>query len=81
VIPVGADCRCGHPLVWRDGGQWCAVYGSHVEQPVRSRPPQWGEFRSLVTALDGVMDRPDRLARRALANRDYRARLRAVPAA
>jgi uncharacterized Zn finger protein (UPF0148 family) len=29
VIPVGVDCRCGHPLVWRDGEQWCSVYGTH----------------------------------------------------
>jgi uncharacterized Zn finger protein (UPF0148 family) len=29
LLPLGHDCDCGHPLVWRDGKPWCAVYGSH----------------------------------------------------
>lgn len=29
LLPVGRDCDCGQPLVWSDGHQWCAVYGSH----------------------------------------------------
>jgi hypothetical protein len=29
MIPVGRDCDCGYPLVWRLGEKWCAVYGSH----------------------------------------------------
>jgi predicted nucleotidyltransferase len=29
ILPVGRDCDCGHPLVWRDSAQVCAVYGRH----------------------------------------------------
>lgn len=29
LLPVGRDCDCGHPLVWRNGMTRCAVYGSH----------------------------------------------------
>lgn len=29
LLPVGKDCDCGFPLVWRHGKQWCSVYGSH----------------------------------------------------
>ncbi len=29
LLPVGKDCDCGFPLVWRRGEQWCSVYGSH----------------------------------------------------
>ena len=29
LLPVGRDCDCGQPLVWRHGEQWCAIYGSH----------------------------------------------------
>jgi hypothetical protein len=32
LLPVGRDCDCGCPLVWRHGKQWCAVYGSHPAQ-------------------------------------------------
>jgi hypothetical protein len=37
LLPVGKDCDCGSPLVWRHGEQWCAVYGSH---------PTWLHFRA-----------------------------------
>lgn len=30
LVPVGRSCDCGHPLVWRDGKPWCAVYGAHA---------------------------------------------------
>lgn len=29
IIPVGKNCDCGHPLIWRNGRQICAVYGRH----------------------------------------------------
>jgi hypothetical protein len=29
VLAVGRDCDCGMPMIWRDGAQRCAVYGSH----------------------------------------------------
>ena len=29
LLPVGKDCDCGQPLVWRDNRQSCAVYGAH----------------------------------------------------
>ena len=29
LLPVGKDCDCGHPLVWRGSAQLCAVYGRH----------------------------------------------------
>jgi hypothetical protein len=38
LLPVGKDCDCGHPLVWRHGQQWCAVWGSHPA-PVHYRFP------------------------------------------
>jgi hypothetical protein len=34
LLPVGRDCDCGHPMVWRLGEQRCAVYGTH--RPVLS---------------------------------------------
>lgn len=37
LLPVGKDCDCGHPLVWRDGEQWCAVYGRHPARPQEVR--------------------------------------------
>lgn len=33
LLPVGRDCDCGHPLVWRSGQQVCAVYGRHPAEP------------------------------------------------
>lgn len=38
LLPVGRDCDCGFPLVWRHGEQWCCVYGSHPA-PVHYRFP------------------------------------------
>lgn len=29
LLPVGKDCDCGHPLIWWQGNQRCAVYGTH----------------------------------------------------
>lgn len=37
LVPVGRDCDCGMPLVWRHGHQWCAVYGSHSHTAVSGR--------------------------------------------
>ena len=40
IIPVGKDCDCGHPLVWRNGRQICAVYGRH---PDADEIASWGD--------------------------------------
>jgi hypothetical protein len=30
LVPVGVDCDCGHPMVWRNGKyRQCAVSGTH----------------------------------------------------
>lgn len=29
IIPVGRDCDCGCPMIWRAGLERCAVYGTH----------------------------------------------------
>lgn len=31
VLAVGKDCDCGHPLIWRERVQVCAVYGHHPD--------------------------------------------------
>lgn len=40
IIPVGKDCDCGHPLIWRNGRQICAVYGRH---PSDDEIASWGD--------------------------------------
>lgn len=37
IIPVGRDCDCGCPMIWRAGAQICAVYGTHPAPIERSR--------------------------------------------
>jgi hypothetical protein len=69
MIPVGRDCDCGYPLVWRLGEKWCAVYGSHP-LPDHARVQNTdAPFAELVLEIDGEMQRK------------RRATLRAVPAA
>ena len=52
LLPVGRDCDCGQPLVWRRGKQWCAVYGSHPTfvPIVNRRAPGALLIRDLVEA-------------------------------
>ena len=53
LIPVGKDCDCGHPLIWRNNQQWCAVYGSHPQQDIYHRNPNAYAAR-LVDELDAM---------------------------
>ena len=48
---TGADCYCGHPLVWSDRMQVCAVYGLH-----RTRH-RWG-VTGIVPVLTIFTDDP-----------------------
>ncbi len=55
LIPVGRDCDCGFPLVWRRGRQWCAVYGTHPAPGIFMRDPT-APFAELVRMC---MDAPN----------------------
>ena len=39
LMPVGKDCDCGYPLVWRRDKQVCSVYGTHPT-PIHYRHPR-----------------------------------------
>lgn len=49
LIPVGRDCDCGHPMVWRAGHPICAVYGAHREP--RAEPVFWRNYEAPFAAL------------------------------
>lgn len=53
LLPVGRDCDCGHPLVWRRGEQVCAVFGSHPApgQRIGFRSPGSAAGRRLIDSL------------------------------
>lgn len=50
VIPVGKDCDCGHPLIWKHDNQRCAVYGKH-----EPRQYVW-VYRNMNAPLADVVD-------------------------
>jgi hypothetical protein len=68
VIPVGKDCDCSYPLVWRDGEQWCSVGGTHPapEQldAFAFRFDRTAPFAALVIELDGMLDTTPKGVRR-----------------
>ena len=74
LLPVGRDCECGCPLVWRQGHQWCAVYGSHPTEIMQDRSAPGAELISLC--MNTNVDTKETLRARA-----YRARKRARAAA
>lgn len=55
IIPVGKDCDCGHPLIWRDNEQRCAIYGRH-----EPRQYVW-TYRNTDAPLAAVVDLIDAL--------------------
>ena len=55
IVPVGRDCDCGHPLIWRRNEQRCAVYGRH-----EPRQYVW-VYRNTDAPLTDVVDTLDAL--------------------
>lgn len=63
LVPVGRDCDCGMPLVWRQGHQWCAVYGSHshlIQSGQRGVPVRYlrpiDDTLAILAARNGATD-------------------------
>lgn len=81
LIPVGKDCECGIPLVWHQGRQWCAVYGSHTHVVIADDPDlAWRRHHRDPTApfaglVSACMEAPD-LTRRGEYKRARRAEAR-----
>lgn len=71
LLPVGRDCDCGCPLVWRQGQQWCSVWGSHPYYP---RIGSWKDAPG-ADLIRAVMDCPNmtRNATRLRAQRQLKA--------
>lgn len=75
LIYVGKSCDCGFPLVWRNGIQRCAVYGSHPAPA--ERVTFWNQAASHAALVKAVMDCPN-MARGAVRHRRLRALAKAA---
>lgn len=71
LLPVGRDCDCGFPLVWRGQHQHCAVYGAH------RMPTPAINFRNLDAPCARLVDELTAMHGKASA-RDRRQHLRVV---
>lgn len=67
LVPVGRDCDCGFPLVWRGNKPYCCVWGSHPA-PVHYRFPDAPGAR----LVELVMEAPN-MSRSAIRHRQRRA--------
>jgi hypothetical protein len=64
LLPVGVDCECGFPMVWRHGLRSCAVYGSHPA------PEQLTSYADTVVTLRNL-DAPGAALINLVTNRTY----------
>jgi hypothetical protein len=61
ILPVGRDCVCGYPMIWRAGAQICAVYGTHpasIDHSMFTDAPEGNpiHFRNYAAAGASLVD-------------------------